>query len=363
MNPRNKLLLNSVLFISCILLAGGAMLYNYGYKLCWKCSTHDYYERGMEFVTHGEDELQRTGVDFIRLAADREDIAAQLLLAESYVSQLPQGYVSATPDAQKTLSTLVVKNLNIATTLLSQAYNRLYASNKMTGRQWYNMALLVEAGLIQRDNKDTATLELLTQAAEAGSFPAMTRLGAFYHQQSQYDQAKKWLRRAAEAEIDPQPALTLGDYFYYGKSEAVNYEKAMHWYRQALKIQRELTARGTEQQRLAAEDVPMARIDMAMRQLQKSRMQAPMTLHYRLAGNANSSRIYTEDRTEGPIGTVTASGDEVTAQMDPSITLALSIPVDRKTFDSMSEGLDWLLGAYARSRYGSYTRFHFKLVR
>ncbi len=136
MNPRNKLLLNSVLFISCILLAGGAMLYNYGYKLCWQCSTHDYYERGKEFVTHAEDELQRTGVDFIRLAADRDDLDAQLLLAESYTTKLPQGYVSDTPDAQKRLSTLVVKNRTIAGKLLSQAYNRLYAGNAMTARQW-----------------------------------------------------------------------------------------------------------------------------------------------------------------------------------------------------------------------------------
>ncbi|WP_321532894.1 tetratricopeptide repeat protein [uncultured Desulfuromonas sp.] len=363
MNPRNKLLLNSVLFISCILLAGGAILYNYGYKLCWKCSTHDYYERGKEFVTHAEDELQRTGLDFIRLAADRDDMDAQLLLAESYTSKLPQGYVSATPQAQEKLSGMVVKNSTIAKNLLSKAYNRLYAGNKMTARQWYNMALLVEAGLIQRDNQTQATLDLLTQAAEAGSYPAMTRLGAFYHQQADYARAKKWLRRAAEAGVDPQPALTLGDYFFYGKSEAVNYEKAIHWYRQALQTQRELTARGTEQERLAAEDVPMARIDMAMRQLQKSRMQPPMTLTYRLVGNANNSKIFTEDRSEGPIGTITSANGEVTAQIDPDISLALSIPVNRKTFESMSEGLDWVLQSYARSRFGSYTRFHFKLTR
>nr|WP_320049731.1 hypothetical protein [uncultured Desulfuromonas sp.] len=363
MKSRNKLVLNSVLFISCLLLAGAAVLYNYGYKLCWKCSTHDYYERGMEFVTHAENELQQTGVDFIRLAADREDIDAQLLLAESYAPSLPKGYVSANPEAQKKLSSLVVKNRTMASTLLSQAYNRLYAGNKMTSRQWYNMALLVEASLIKRDDQAQATLDLLTQAAEAGSYPAMNRLGTFYHQKSDYDKAQKWLRRAAEASIDPQPALTLGDYFFYGKSEAVNYEKAIHWYREALKTQRELAARSDEQARVIAEDVPMARIDMAMRQLQKSRMQAPMTLNYRLVGNAHNSQVFSEDRSEGPIGTVKAVGNEVTALMDPSITLALSIPVDRKTFDSMTKAVDWLLQSYARSRYGSYTRFHFKLVR
>ena len=363
MTARNKLVLNILLFVSCVLLAGGALLYNYSYKLCWKCSTHEYYQRGKEFVTHADDELQHTGVDFIRLAADHGDVEAQLLLAESHAPSLPQGYVSTTPIAQEMLTPLVIRSRAIAKTLLSEAYNRLYAASNLSADQLYNMALLVEAGLIDRDNPGEATHDLLIQAAEAGNYPAMSRLGNDYHQKSEYALAKKWLRRAAEAGRDPQPALTLGDYFYYGKSESVNYEKAMHWYRLALQTQRTLSARDSEQQRLAAEDIPMARIDMAMRQLQKTRMQAPLTLTYHLSGDAKNYQIFVSDHPEGPIGEVTTIAQEVVATMDNSITLALSIPVRKKTFKSSNERLNWVLQSYARSRYGSYSRFDFKLVR
>lgn len=269
MSSRKKIMLNILLFISCIALAAGAILYNYSYKLCWKCSTSDYYQRGKEFVSHGDDELRKTGVDFLRLAADRNNIAAQLLLAEGYQPTLPEGYTSQNPTSQIALSELVPRNPAAAKTLFNTAYNRLYNSKEINADQLYNMAILVENTIIDRDDSATHTHQLLTEAAQAGNYPAMSRLGRLYHRQSKYQQAKKWLRLAAEAGKEIQPALTLGDYFFYGKSEAINYEKAIHWYRLALKTQRTLSARDSEEKRIAAEDVPMARIDMAMRQMQK----------------------------------------------------------------------------------------------
>lgn len=363
MNSRKKLILNILLFVSCIALAAGAMLYNYSYKLCWKCSTEDYYQRGKEFVSHGDDELRKTGVDFLRLAADQDSLEAQMLLAESYQPNLPQGYVSSTPVARGALQQLVGPNKAAAKRLFNQSYNRLYAGSSITADQLHNMAILVENGTIDRDDPALQAHQLLTEAAEAGNYAAMSHLGTLYHQQSNYAEAKKWLRRAAEAGRDAQPALTLGDYFFYGKSEAVNYEKAIHWYRIALKTEKALKARSSEQERLAAEDIPMARIEMAMRQLQKNRMRAPMTLQYRIGGSASRYEVYTEDHPQGPIGIVSQTVDSITAQVDPSITLALSIPIDRKSFSSMNDGLEWLLQAYARSRYGSYTKFNFKLQR
>ncbi|MCD6526146.1 MAG: sel1 repeat family protein [Desulfuromonas sp.] len=359
MSSRKKLILNILLFVSCIALAGGAVLYNYGYKLCWKCSTHDYYKRGKEFVSHGDDELRKTGVDFLRHAADHEDTAAQLLLAEGYQPTLPDGYVSQTATARNALSTLLPKNPVAAKRLFNTAYNRLYSDKTITAEQLYNMAILVENGIINRDDAQ----QLLIDAAEAGNYIAMSRLGRILHRQANYEQAKKWLRLVAEAGKDAQPALILGDYFFYGKSEAINYEKAIHWYRIALKTQKTLTARASEKQRLAAEDAPMARIEMAMRQLQKNRMQAPMTLRYHIGGNARRYLVHTEDHPEGTIGTVSQENDLIVAEIDPSITLALSIPVAKKTFSSMNEGMEWVLQSYARSRYGSYTKFHFELIR
>lgn len=361
MSSRKKIILNIVLFIGCLSLAGAAMLYNYNYKLCWKCSTQDYYERGKEFVCRDSGELQQTGIDFLRLAAEQESSDAQILLAECYLSTLPTGYISRDETAFNCLNEQLRSNSAAATQLFSQAYKALTATELTEHQQLFNFALLIEQGVLKSSNPTKEAHSLYLQAAKHGNTIAMNALGYKFHQKSDYVAAKKWLRMAAEAGKSVEPALTLGDYFYYGKGETVNYEKAIHWYRTALQTQQSLTAKLPEEQRIAALDAPKARIEMAMRQLKKSRMTAPMNLHYRITGNATHYEVYTEDRNEGSIGTVVKTTAGVTAKIDPSITLALSIPTSSKSFSSMNDGMDWLLHAYARSRYGSYTDVTFSL--
>lgn len=361
MSSRKKIILNIVLFIGCLSVAGSAMLYNYSYKLCWKCSTVDYYERGKEFVCRDKVELRQTGVDFLRLAADKDNTDAQILLAECYLGKLPDGYISRDPTAFNCLNDQLRANQIAATQLFSQAYTLLTKAELKDHQQLFNFAVLIEQGVLKRSNSTKDAHSLYLQAAKHGNLIAMNALGYEYHQKSDYVAAKKWLRMAAEAGKSVEPALTLGDYFYYGKGETVNFEKAIHWYRIALKTQQTRAARLPEQQRVAALDAPMARIEMAMRQLKKSRMTAPMSLHYRIGGNATHYVVHTEDRPEGAIGTVSKTATGVTAAIDDSITLALSIPTSSKSFSSMNDGMDWLLQSYARSRYGSYTRVSFSL--
>ena len=361
MSLRKKIILNIILFIGCLSLAGAAMLYNYNYKLCWKCSTEDYYERGKEFVCRDKGELRQTGIDFLRLAAEQENTNAQILLAECYLDTLPSGYISRDATAFNCLNEQLRHNAAAATQLFNQAFKTLTASELTDHQQLFNFALLVEKGVLKSPHPTKESHSLYLQAAKHGNTIAMNALGYEYHQNSDYVAAKKWLRMAAKAGKSVEPALTLGDYFYYGKGETVNFEKAIHWYRIALKTQQTLAAKLPEAQRIAALDAPKARIEMAMRQLKKSRMTAPMALHYRISGNATHYVIHTEDRDQGPIGTVDKSKTGVIAKIDDSITLALSIPTGSKTFASMNEGMDWLLHSYARSRYGSYTDVQFSL--
>lgn len=361
MSSRKKIILNIVLFIGCLALAGAAMLYNYNYKLCWKCSTADYYERGKEFVCRDKGELRQTGIDFLRLAAEQDNTDAQILLAECYLGELADGYISRDQTAFNCLNDQLRQNPTAATQLFSQAFTLLNKAELKDHQQLFNFAVLIEQGVLKRSNPSKEAHSLYLQAAKHGNIIAMNALGYQYHQKSDYVAAKKWLRMAAEAGKSVEPALTLGDYFYYGKGETVNFEKAIHWYRVALKTQQTLTAKLPEQQRFAALDAPKARIEMAMRQLKKSRMTAPMSLHYRIAGNATHYEVHTEDRPGGAIGTVDKTTTGVTATIDDSITLALSIPTSSKSFSSMNDGMDWLLQSYARSRYGSYTRVSFSL--
>lgn len=361
MSSRKKIILNIVLFIGCISLAGAAMLYNYNYKLCWKCSTDDYYQRGKEFVCRDKGELQQTGLDFLRLAAEQDNTDAQILLAECYLGELPEGYISRDQTAFNCLNDQLRPNPPAATQLFSQAFTLLGKDELEDQQQLFNFAVLIEQGVMKRSNPSKDAHSLYLQAAKHGNIIAMNTLGYEYHQKSDYVAAKKWLRLAAETEKSVNPALTLGDYFYYGKGETINFEKAIQWYRSALKTQQALTAKLPETQRLAALDAPKARIEMAMRQLKKSRMTAPMALHYRIGGNATHYEVYTEDRTEGAIGTVDKTITGVTATIDAGITRALSIPTSSKSFTSMNDGMEWLLQSYARSRYGSYTRVSFSL--
>ncbi|MBN2645689.1 MAG: sel1 repeat family protein [Desulfuromonadaceae bacterium] len=363
MTSRKRLILNILFFIGCVAIASAAILNNYSYKICWKCDSQDYFERGKEFVCRQDDDLRQTGLDFLHMAVDRGLPAAQILLAESYSNNLPKGYTVFNTNASQCLTGLLGKNQAAATTLFNQAFDQLQQQPVADGALLYNMGLLYENGTLKADNPAVNAQACFIRAADAGNYTAMTRMGEYYHNLADYEQAKKWLRLAAEKEKDAKPALMLGDYFFYGKSETINYEKAIQWYREALKTQQKLWTKGTAEERLAAEDVPRARIDMALRKLQENRMRTPMTLDYRIGGSATHYVVYCQDAPDKSIGTVRKTVEGVVAEISPDIKLSLSIATPKKTFSSMNEGLDWLLNAYARSRYGSYVSFHFRLIR
>ncbi|OQY18514.1 MAG: hypothetical protein B6I36_06805 [Desulfobacteraceae bacterium 4572_35.1] len=361
MSSRKKIILNVVLFLSCILVAGAAILYNYSYKICWHCTTEDFYQRGKEFVCRDKTELRQTGLDFLNLAANKKQPEAQILLAESYLGKLPAGYVAQDDNALKCLKELLGNNKKASISLFNQAYTELKQQELKDNQLLFNLARLIEEGILTSDNPKLQAHALYLQAADNGNYAAMSKLGFDYHKKGQYAEANKWLKMAAEAGKNAQPALILGDNFFYGKGETVNYEKAVSWYRTALETQRKLFARASEEERLVAEDAPKARIEMAMLKLQKTRMLAPMTLHYTIKGNAEHYVIYTEDHSKQPIGSVKKDVAGTIATIDSSIDRALSIATDSKTFSSMNDGMEWLLQAYARSRYGSYTKVNFIL--
>ncbi len=360
MSSRKKILLNVLLFVSCILLAGSAILYNYSYKICWHCTTDDYYQRGKEFVCRDKVELRQSGIDFLRLAADKNQADAQILLAEAYMGDLPDGYISSDQNAYNCLKGQLRPNTSASTALFNKAFTTLKEQELTDNKRLFNFARLLESEILASDNPAHEAHSFYLQAAKNGNYAAMMTLGFRYHKKGEYVAAKKWLRLAAEAEKDAAPALTLGDYFFYGKGEVVNYEKAVYWYRIALDTQRKLWARASEEERLSAEDAPKARIEMAMLKLQKNRILSPMTLHYTIKGNAEHYIVYTEDNSAS-IGSVTKDVAGAVANIDNDIEVALSIPTTSKTFASMNEGMDWLLEAYARSRYGSYKKVNFIL--
>ena len=99
----------------------------------------------------------------------------------------------------------------------SQAFSQLNKVELEGKQQPFNFAVLIEQGVIKRANPNKDAHSLYLQSAKHGNIIAMTTLGYDYHQKSDYVAAKKWLRLAAETKKSAKPALTLGDYFYYGK--------------------------------------------------------------------------------------------------------------------------------------------------
>ncbi len=362
MTARKKLLMNILLFLGCVAIAGLAVLYNYGYKICWRCDTQEYYERGRVFVCKEDSKLRESGLDFLRVAASRQQVRAQLLLAECYAPQLPQGYVPLDERAFACLSTELSPNPAASHDFFRKAHATLALQKDLQPQLRHNLGLLLEEGVLEHSTETPTAEEYFIAAAQQDYFPAQLHLGMLYHQRSEYAQAMHWFEKAAQRYKDPQPALLLGDYHMQGKEVVADYEKAMHWYRQALLTVQKISVGLNRAEQIAAEDVPRARMDMTLRKLQQERIFKFKTLYYRVGGDASMYEVYCcgDDLTRR-IGTVTRNVEGVEARLDPEVKRALSVTTSQKTFASMNEGLNWLLTAYAKGQYGNFTKFDFRL--
>lgn len=361
MIAKRKLLINILLFLGCVAIASMAVLYNYGYKICWRCDTEDYYARGRAFVCNDDAELRESGLDFLRVAASRQQPGAQLLLAECYAPQLPEGYEPLDKRAFTCLSPELGTNPAAAEEFFQKAHAALKNQEDLPPQLLYNLALLLEEGMLESAGTHSMAEEYFAASARQNYFPSQLRLGMIYHQRSEYAQARSWFEEAAQRYKAPRPALILGDYYMQGKGVVVDYEKAMHWYRQALLAVQKSSVGLEAEEQVAAEDVPRARMDMAMRKLQQERIFKFKTLYYRVGGDAAAYNVYCEDNPERMIGTVKRNVEGVVASLAPEVKRALSVTTPQKTFDSMNEGLNWLLNAYAKGQYGNFTKFDFRL--
>jgi|AntRauTorckE6833_2_1112554.scaffolds.fasta_scaffold05238_5 TPR repeat protein len=361
MTVKKKLLINILIFLGCVAIASLAVLYSYGYKICWRCDTEDYYERGRVFVCKEDADLRESGLDFLRVAASKQQPGAQLLLAECYAPQLPQGYEPMDTRAYACLSAELGPNPAAASEFFHKAHTELAHREDLAPQVLHNLGLLLEEGMLESTEATPAAEEYFAAAARQQFFPAQLHLGMIYHQRSEYARARRWFEEAAQRYKHPKPALLMGDYYMQGKDVPVDYEKAMHWYRQALLAVQKTSVGLKQAEQVAAEDVPRARMDMTMRKLQQERIFKFKTLYYRVGGDAATYEVYSEDNPGRMIGTVKRNVEGVVASLAPEVKRALSVATAQKTFGSMNEGLNWLLNAYAKGEYGNFTKFDFRL--
>ena len=90
---------------------------------------------------------------------------------------------------------------------------------------------LYGAGAGVQQNRATA-LELWQDAARRGYAPAQLVLGRLYWHEKAYEEARRWLEKAALQNL-PEAAYLLSDLYQFGRGIEADYEEALRWLRRA----------------------------------------------------------------------------------------------------------------------------------
>lgn len=364
MSGRNKLLLNILLFLAAAAVIAGVVLWQLSYKLCWQCSPEDYFNRGKDFVCHSDSESQQTGIDYLEYAANEGHLRAQLFLGLVYLAELPPGVEPLDPHSYSCADKLMADNAKAAQSLLTQGIAGLLQQrdDAVPHQLAFNIAKLYASGTLEPPEDQTAR-QWYQHAASGGNAQAMLILGQQAHHNQHYEQARQWFRQAANSNRQlVAPALQMGDYYNQGQGVAPNLEKAMQWYRRALAAAkqqaaaRELGPAETEQ--LLA--TPQARIDVVLEKIKHQRSRQTRIIHYQLQGTATHYRIQVP-AVDYTIGTVELSGGRVQARLASQHDWGAFVKTPHKTFSSMNAGLEWVLEAYARNRYGALGHYAYEL--
>ena len=192
-------------------------------------------------------------------------------------------------------------------------------------------------------------------SAEQGNIHAMYELGMYYNSKGNYERAKKWFTNAFNGGGEPRSAIMIGDYCFYGKGLAKDFNQSIQWYSKALKTLERSGSLYSKKIRNKVTQNAMHRLKIAQRKAQDT------IVTYGLVGGVRSYSIYTPDLKGTLIGAVHNDNGNIQARLEEGIVSA-SGSTD-KTVASMNEGLYWVLNAYAIHTYGADKDFSFVLAR
>ncbi len=353
--------------VSSMVIAG--LIYRHaGYKICPNCTAHTYFQRGLEYACQKDRDYRLTALNFLEKAAEKGDFDARLILAELYLQKFPQGYVQTFPEQEACLDQEVTPDRKTAMSYFQQVIKDIEAGKDVPPALYFNIYLLYASDILPGGHSAEAAQGWLQRAADSGNGAAVVLLAKAADARGNYEQARKWLEKAWNSHADWKSALTLGDYYFYGRGTDVNYQKAEQWYERALEAAQKLSAKQRPgEDRAEIEDACRIRLDIVRQRLAAEKGLKRETLKYRLEGRLNENIVYVEGGSGKlePAGKVIRKDGKIIAALNDKIKYAVQPDTMKKEgFSSMLEGVKWVLNTYAHhaSKENNAKEFDFVLA-
>ncbi len=337
-----------------VLLVVGAIIFNrQSYKGCWNCDAAGYFDKGLKNACSDRPNHRRAALDFIGRAAAEGALQAEIFLAELYSDNLPQGCVGRYSEQTACLRRDVEPDREKALAAFTSVAKALEDGQEADPVVSADLGLLYLQGVLPADRPKEKAMSFYAKAAEAGNFAAMRLLARMENERGNYVEARQWLTRAAEDPTDAASLLMLGDYALYGKGQTVDYGQAEKFYAKGL----ERVAQAATADETAAElkNTLSARLDMVRRKLaQAGNSGEPVTVSYHLDGSVSHFYVYAQDQPEAYIGEVINRDGTVSAVLNKDLAFAKDLQEgSRQGFDSMNQGMFWILNTYAAATHGN----------
>ncbi len=365
-----------VIFLVCLAGTAGAAFFMkaVNHDACWFCSASDYFKKGIELACSDDAGKRQRALDFIGKAAEDDYAPAAMLLAELYAGSLPPQVKPEHPEVLQCLSETVTPDGEQARKYLDQASELYDAMAEDAERVEPDLAFSLAMMYLSppfSEHDDISSYKaaevgrkLLNAAAEGGNVDAMLKLAAIEEGRDRIDEAVKWYSKAAEKSPDYRLSLKLGDIHLYGKGIPVDQKKALEWYKKAKAQAQNASKDMSPEEREHLLDIPAVRIDIATRAIERAGGENPVTVNYVLAGNGVHYVISIKD--QGSLiaaGEVILKEDGIKAVVAPDIKLPEGTPREKDGFESMNQGMEWVIGQWVVSKYGKYRPFNCRLAR
>ena len=319
---------------------------------CWNCSPQDYYSRGIAMISEDDNNDLKKGVKYLRTAAKKGNIEAIIFLGELSLDDFPDAYITDNKEKIAALRSIVSANIKERESYFNELIKNQSFFDRKYSKTQYNLGILYNAGILKSEEKEEAYKKWLTISADNGNPLAIYQMGIYFNNKGKYMDALKWFTKAFDSSQEPASAIMIGDYYFYGKGIARDYQRSIEWYQQALSA-------SASREKLV--EWATQRLNIAEKKVRIKMSKQVVIVKYRIIGGVNSFSIFTSDLNGNLIGKVKKQNDYILARsniMIKSVSISKSAKVD-----SMSEGLHWVLTTYAKNKYGADKDFNFVITK
>ncbi|MBC2694710.1 MAG: sel1 repeat family protein [Desulfobacteraceae bacterium] len=328
---------------------------------CWNCSPQDYYARGIAMIPEKDNNDLKKGVKYLKTAAKKGNIEAIIFLGELYLDYFPDAYITDNKGKIAALRSIVSANIKERESYFNELIKNQSFFDRKYSKMQFNLGMLYKVGLLKSEEKEEAYKKWLTISADNGNPLAIYQMGIYFNNQGKYIEALKWFTKAFDSSQEPASAIMIGDYYFYGKGMAKDYQRSIEWYQQALSAPSSPDISLWIKDREELNEWATQRLNIAEKKVCSKISKQLVIVKYRIIGGLNSFSIFTSDLNGNLIGKVKKQNGYILARSNIMIK---SVSISKSTkVDSMSEGLHWVLTTYADNKYGVDKDFNFVITK